>query len=288
MMGDYIMESLELKIFKEVAYTHSITQAAENMGYVQSNVTAHIKKLENELKTTLFIRNSKGVLLTRDGERLLHQAEKIIELLDITAQSFINKAETLNIGTTQTIAGYLLPQCLLEYKKSFQNILISVHTLNPDKFDIQLANGQLDCIITNHSHAIPHGKQIFQCQEKLLLIAPQSCIAIEQIIGLPIIVNHIESCPYRKILLNWYTSQYPLLPEMIELDTVESILNMVVRGGGITLLPKSILSHTKDINTFDIEDLQASYIHMWIAKNKLISEYSMLKNIIENYLKYDI
>lgn len=282
------MESLELRIFKEVAYTNSITQAAENMGYVQSNVTAHIKKLENELNTTLFIRNSKGVLLTQDGERLLHQAEKIIELLDITAQSFINRTETLYIGTTQTIAGYLLPQCLLEYKKIFPNILISVHTLTPDKFDIQLANGQLDCIITNQSHPITQGKQIFQYQEKLFLIAPKSCTSIDQINDLPIIVNHIESCPYRKILLNWYTSQYPLLPEIIELDTVESILNMVVRGGGITLLPKSILCNIKDINTFDIEDLQSSYIHMWIAKNKSISKYDILKSMVENYLKYNM
>ena len=72
------MESLELRIFREVAYAKSITRAAENMGYVQSNVTAHIKKLEAELNTTLLIRNNKGVALTQDGERLLLQAEKII------------------------------------------------------------------------------------------------------------------------------------------------------------------------------------------------------------------
>lgn len=36
------MESQELKIFREVAYAKSITKAADNMGYVQSNITAHI------------------------------------------------------------------------------------------------------------------------------------------------------------------------------------------------------------------------------------------------------
>lgn len=43
------MESLELRIFLKVAQSSSITQAAKELGYVQSNVTAHIKKLENEL-----------------------------------------------------------------------------------------------------------------------------------------------------------------------------------------------------------------------------------------------
>lgn len=42
--GRVRMESLELRIFREVALEKSITKAAEKMGYVQSNVTAHIHK----------------------------------------------------------------------------------------------------------------------------------------------------------------------------------------------------------------------------------------------------
>lgn len=41
--GGYVMESLELRIFREVARTKNISRAAKNMGYVQSNITAHIK-----------------------------------------------------------------------------------------------------------------------------------------------------------------------------------------------------------------------------------------------------
>ena len=97
------MESLALRIFREVAYVKSITKAAENMGYVQSNITAHIKKLEAELNTTLLVRNNKGVALTHDGEKLLLQAEKIISLLDETSRSFKYRVKCLKIGATQTI-----------------------------------------------------------------------------------------------------------------------------------------------------------------------------------------
>ena len=45
------MESLELRIFREVAQESSISKAAENLNYVQSNITAHIKRLEEELGT---------------------------------------------------------------------------------------------------------------------------------------------------------------------------------------------------------------------------------------------
>lgn len=110
------MESLELRIFNEVAHSKSISKAAENMGYVQSNITTHIKKLETELNTTLFLRHNKGVTLTKDGEKLLRQSEHIISLLDNTVNSFRITSKSIKIGTTQTIAGFVLPQCLIEYQ----------------------------------------------------------------------------------------------------------------------------------------------------------------------------
>ena len=82
------MESLDLRIFREVAHESSISKAAENLNYVQSNVTAHIKRLEKELGTTLFNRHGKGVTLTADGEKLLNYADSILELIDRAVSEF--------------------------------------------------------------------------------------------------------------------------------------------------------------------------------------------------------
>lgn len=285
MMEVLIVESLELRIFREVAYVKSITKAAENMGYVQSNITAHIKKLETELNTTLLIRNNKGVTLTHDGERLLLQAEKIISLLDETSRSFKSSEKSLKIGATQTAAGYLLPQCLMKYKNKFPDVSISVYTLNQNILSAQLGKGQLDCLITNRSQDIIQGKQVFQYPEELLLIAPISCQYLDEVLRYPIITNGIESCPYRKILLNWWYLHQSNLPDIIELDTVEAILNLVANGGGFSLLPKNVLCGRQDIRTFIIEELQSTSIHMWVAKDKHPSEYTALKDILEEELE---
>ena len=53
------MESLELRIFREVANTKSISKAAKNLGYVQSNVTHQIRKLESEINFDLLARRKK-------------------------------------------------------------------------------------------------------------------------------------------------------------------------------------------------------------------------------------
>ena len=274
------MESLELRIFREVARMKNISRAAENMGYVQSNITAHIKKLENELNTTLLIRHNKGVTLTEDGEKLLGYAEQIISLLDMTLDTFHRDIRQFSIGATQTIAGYLLPQCLIEYQNRFPNINLSIITSNQQDMNKRLEQKLLDCVITNDPHVFTNAQCIFTAKEVLSLITPKLCESISQIWQLPIIVNNLKSCPYRKILTDLFLRES--MPfKIIELDTVESIINTVAAGGGISLLPQNILQNKLTVNEFDLPDLEATSINIWIHKDSFPSDFITFKEIIE-------
>ncbi len=71
------MEINDLIIFKTVANKGSISKAAQELGYVQPNVTERIKKLEEELETQLLHRSSKGVSLQPSGAILLEYADKM-------------------------------------------------------------------------------------------------------------------------------------------------------------------------------------------------------------------
>ena len=279
------MESLELRIFREVARMKNISRAAENMGYVQSNITAHIKKLENELNTTLLIRHNKGVTLTEDGEKLLEYAEQVISLLDIILYTFHRDIKQFNIGATQTIAGYLLPQCLIEYQNRFPNINLSIITSNQQDMNKQLEQKLLDCVITNDPHVFTNAQCIFTAKEVLSLITPKFCESISQIWQLPLVVNNLKSCPYRKILTDLFLRES--MPfKIIELDTVEAIINTVAAGGGISLLPKNILQNKLTVNEFDISDLEATSINIWIHKDSLPSDFITFKEIIERLTCY--
>lgn len=283
--GGISMESLELRIFREVARMKNISRAAENMGYVQSNITAHIKKLENELNTTLLIRHNKGVTLTEDGEKLLEYAEQVISLLDIILYTFHRDIKQFNIGATQTIAGYLLPQCLIEYQNRFPNTNLSIITSNQQDMNKQLEQKLLDCVITNDPHVFTNAQCIFTAKEVLSLITPKFCESISQIWQLPLVVNNLKSCPYRKILTDLFLRES--MPfKIIELDTVEAIINTVAAGGGISLLPKNVLQNKLTVNEFDIPDLEATSINIWIHKDSLPSDFITFKEIIERLTCY--
>lgn len=66
---------LGLSAFSESAKTLNMTEASRNMGITQSALSQRLAQLEDELETTLFFRDSKGLVLTESGERLLRFAE---------------------------------------------------------------------------------------------------------------------------------------------------------------------------------------------------------------------
>src|SRR5690625_804071 len=78
--GSKTMEFKDLEIFQTVAEKGTITEAAKELNYVQSNITSRIKKLEAEMNTPLFNRHRRGMTLTPEGKKLLEYSEKIMLL----------------------------------------------------------------------------------------------------------------------------------------------------------------------------------------------------------------
>lgn len=101
------MESGDLRIFQMVAREGSITKAVARLGYVQSNVTARIRQLEEDLKTELFFRHNRGMTLSSSGTVLLHYADQVVGLIEeakMALASTDKPSGPLMIGSTQTTA----------------------------------------------------------------------------------------------------------------------------------------------------------------------------------------
>lgn len=257
------MESTDLKIFMETAHAGSISKAADHLGYVQSNVTAHIKKLESELNTSLFARHNKGVSLTKNGELLLSYAEKILALLHEAEQALLS-GKTLKIGTTQTIAGYFLPQYLMLYQTKYPDVAVSVMTGTQKQLESDLLQRRSDCIFTNSSFAPADTREIFRLEEDLVLITPQTVTSIEQAWSCPVITNNIPDCPYRRILFNSMKSMDIQASKVLEYNSPEGILNAVGLGMGISLLPKHMAAGRKGIRMIPLIGCPSTAIRLLV------------------------
>jgi LysR family transcriptional regulator, cell division regulator len=124
------MDLHSLKIFQTVARLGSITQAAKELKYAQSNITMKIQQLETDLPTTLFYRHNRGTALTAKGSMLLTHTEKIFDLIEET--KIVNDDETprgpLIIGSMETTAAVRLPALFLKYHKDFPEVDLTLKT----------------------------------------------------------------------------------------------------------------------------------------------------------------
>jgi len=278
------MEHLDLKIFEEVARTCSVSKAAQNLGYVQTNVTAHIKKLESELNAALFIRHNKGVSLTSEGEKLRLRSTEILALMDDTVAQFRHASKTIRVGTTPTIAGYLLPKCIMEYQKQFHQTDFSVVTQNQTEMGEMLNRRDLDFIITNQNRFFEHAQQVLQIQESMVLIAPTVAQNIADIWDYPLVVNSLVYCPYKDSMLGWWYLHQTKVPQVVEIDNTAAIINFVTMGGGIAIIPEKVKTGPS-VRRFYLDDLPPHYIRMWIPRGKFTSEYGVFKRIAEAELE---
>jgi len=73
------MEIYQINSFIAISKTGNLTKAAKRMNISQSAMSSQIKSLEDDLSIKLFIRQSKGMILTREGEGLLKEAKRVVQ-----------------------------------------------------------------------------------------------------------------------------------------------------------------------------------------------------------------
>jgi DNA-binding transcriptional LysR family regulator len=146
------LDSNLLKLFIAVANTKSISQAAKYLGFTQSNVTLRVKQLEKNIGYSLFHRTNRGVVLTKEGEKLFPYAVDIVKKVEEATIHMrnIDYQEVLKIGSTQTFTTSNLIPFIEQLNKDFKDMKLEFmvdSTLNllekllDYKIDIAFING---------------------------------------------------------------------------------------------------------------------------------------------------
>ena len=101
------MNLKQLEAFVEVAQSGSFSKAARKLFLTQPTISAHIAALEKELDVRLFVRNTKEVALSPDGQKLYTYARQILDLTDRIRMEFGRHAQEEK--TCITIAASTIP-----------------------------------------------------------------------------------------------------------------------------------------------------------------------------------
>jgi DNA-binding transcriptional LysR family regulator len=117
-----------LRTFVAVADTGRMTSAARVVNVSQGAVSQQVKRLEELLRVTLFARMAEAARLTRDGEKLLPLAHRMIALNDEVAEQMgrIDFAGGVRLGVPHDVVGRLMPPILRGFSCEHPAVLITL------------------------------------------------------------------------------------------------------------------------------------------------------------------
>lgn len=135
-------------IFYQVALSKNISGAARELYISQPAISKAISKLEQSLNTTLFIRNSRGVSLTLEGEILFEQIQNAFQCIK-AGEDKLKLANELgighiSIGVSTTLCKYVLLPYLKEFVKNNPHIKVSITCMPSIEALHALENGIID------------------------------------------------------------------------------------------------------------------------------------------------
>ena len=139
---------IELRYFLAVAKTCNVSRAAELCGISQPALSQALKRLEDQLGTTLLSRSKTGVRLTRSGERFALQSRELIERWDALLKSVhatdAQVSGHYRIGCHPSVAIYSLPKFLKELQLEYPDLDIGLTHANSREISNDVIEWRLD------------------------------------------------------------------------------------------------------------------------------------------------
>ena len=242
------------KVFYHVATTLSFSEASRQLFISQSAVSQSIKVLEKKLKQPLFIRSTKKVQLTPEGEILLKHIEPAMNLIR-RGEAQILEANTLGggqlrIGASDTICRYFLVPYLKQFHKKFPNVPIKVTNSTSLSCVELLEQGKVDLIVTNFPNSNLNQSYIRKtvCSFHDVFIAnpayynlKQQEIALEDLQQYPILMLDRKSTTSEFLHNLFLQHQLELMPQ-IELSSNDLLIDLARIGLGIAFIPDYCLN----------------------------------------------
>ncbi|MBV8463946.1 MAG: LysR family transcriptional regulator [Acidimicrobiales bacterium] len=216
------MEIRHLQALAAISDHGTFSAAAEHLGTVQSNISAHVARLERELGAPMIDRSDGR--MTEEGLAVVARARRILSELDaLVADVAACKDEvsgTVRVGLIATTAPWLVPRLMESARRRHPKLRLVVVEGTTTGLEPQLASGQLDLALLN----LPLGardlvaQQLFE--EDLMLVVPE---------------GHPSADADRPLTLEDLAEMELLLP--LPGTAFRDELDAVTRPLGITLLP---------------------------------------------------
>lgn len=241
------MEIRQLQALLAVADHRSFSAAARALHTVQSNVSAHVARLEKEVGATLVDRAS-GTL-TEEGEVVATRARRIQNELHALAADVAalhdEVAGAVRIGVIGTTARWLVPPLMEAMADRHPGVTVVVLDATTSSLLPQLEAGRLDLAVLNLPVSAPELELEPLFEEDTILVAPldhplaeHERVAFADLAGVPLLLEP-QGTTFRAVLDDQAEAAGFELAAQAEVDGMRLLASIAFQGFGATLVPAS-------------------------------------------------
>ncbi len=249
------MADRRLQVFHTVARHLSFTKAAEALHMTQPAVTFQVRQLEEHFNTRLFDRTHNRINLTDAGKRVYEYADRIFDLYSEMENSVRELTGEISglliIGASTTIAEYMLPALLGDFKSQYPDVNVRLKVSNTDGIVSMVENnvidlGVVEAPVTNKNLAV----EVCRMDELVAIVPPSHELAKMNRVPLP----KIASFPYicreegsgtREVIFEHLSSQGLGVADLdvaMELGSPEAIKGAVEAGMGVAIVSRATVA----------------------------------------------
>ncbi len=254
-----MLDLYKLSIFVQVAEQGSFSRAAEHLYITQSGVSQHIQELEASLGVRLFLRERRGVTPTASGHLLLDYATTILSLASEAEQVVADLAHSdqthLNIGATPGVSTYLLPEWLDQFQRSYPDLSVSVQTATTEHVAHELAHDHLNLGFVEGEFDESRYAELayvkLQDVEQVIVVGhthrwrDYESVQLAELHAQALVVRQAQS--QTRAWLDQLFQQHGIQPRIVaELDNLELIKRMVMRGQCFAIMPAYAVRHEQE------------------------------------------
>lgn len=256
------MADRRLQVFHTVARLLSFTKAADELHMTQPAVTFQVRQLEEQFNTRLFDRTHNRISLTDAGHRVFESAGKIFQLyaeMDNSVRELTGDISgILILGASTTIAEYMLPVLLGDFKEKFPDVVIRLKVANTDGIVSQVENNMIDLGVVE-APVSNKNLVVEKCRmdELVLIVHPNHELAKEKVVSLAEVTKYPFICREegsgtREVMLESMHAagiENADLSVSMELGSLEAIKGAVEANMGVSVLSSATIAKELKLGT---------------------------------------
>lgn len=265
------MDLSQLEVFRAVAEEGGVSAAAKRLHRVPSNVTTRLKQLEAELGVELFIREKLRLRLSAAGGTFLDYTRRILDLAAEAKLAAMGSEPRgiFTLGSLESAAAVRLPPVLSAFHQRHPAVDLDLSTGPSGDMIDGVLGGKLSAAFTDGplGHPLLDGIQVYT--EEMVVITAREHPAITRAADVAgeTLYAFRANCSYRRHFENWFAADACLPGKIFEMESYHGMLACVTAGGGLALVPLSMLQSMAGSQNVRSHPLSPAFrfVHTWLV-----------------------